>query len=162
MNFTRLKPVLTIVLATAALLSLSSCALSQQIPPAPKPDGLEILTIATADSGGTMFPVGKAIAAALETDQMKFNLSASTGSAMNVKSLIAGEVDLALVSGDTALAAREDETAPAEDLYAIAAVFFSQSNWLAPLDTGAVYVHDLRGRRLGVGQIGRASCRERV
>lgn len=151
MKFRHIRRVLTGLLIFTTSCSLVSCSFSQQGTSDNNSDSINILTIATADSGGTMFPVGRAIAHTLETDHLKFNLSASTGSSMNVKSLLAGEVDLALVSGDTALAARESGTAGAKDLYAIAAVFFSQSNWLAPVETEAVYVHDLIGKRLGVG-----------
>lgn len=114
-------------------------------------DELNVLTIATADSGGTMYPVGSAIAETLSSDTLKINVSASTGSVMNVNSLVNGEVDLALVSGDVArdacLSSEENESA----LRAIAAVYVSQSNWLALESSGAVYVHDLAGLRAGIG-----------
>ena len=46
-------------------------------------DSLKILTIGTADSGGTMYPVGKAISGVVEDadSTLKLNISASTGSA---------------------------------------------------------------------------------
>lgn len=110
---------------------------------------LTVLTIGTADTGGTMYPVGSAIAEALSSDTLKINLSASTGSQMNIQTLSEGEVDLALVSGDTAYAAFHQ--AEYADLRAVAAVFTSVSNWLAPVSIGAEYVHDLSSLRIGVG-----------
>ena len=112
---------------------------------------LTVLTIGTADSGGTMYPVGSAIASVLSNDTVKINVGASSGSAMNIQNLTAGEVDLALVSGDTAYAAYIDPDRSGESLRAIAAVFVSQSTWIAPVSTGAFYVHDLKGMRIGVG-----------
>lgn len=55
-------------------------------------DSLKILTIGTADSGGTMYPVGKAISGVVEDadSTLKLNISASTGSAGNVRSLEQG------------------------------------------------------------------------
>lgn len=118
-------------------------------PSAEPPQNLTVLTIGTADSGGTMYPVGAAIADVLSSDQLKINVSASTGSAMNVQSLITGEVDLALVSGDVAY--ESGRSPEGKSLRAVAAVYISQSNWLAPESSGAVYVHDLGGMRVGVG-----------
>ena len=68
---------------------------------------IKILTIGTADSGGTMYPVGKAISGVVEDadSTLKLNISASTGSAGNVRSLEQGSIDLGLVSGDVAFAA---------------------------------------------------------
>lgn len=68
-------------------------------------DGLIVLTIGTADTGGTMTPVGTAIAQVLSTDQLKFNISTSTGSFMNIQNLSSGEIDLGLVAGDSAYTA---------------------------------------------------------
>lgn len=119
---------------------------------------LTLLTIGTADSGGTMYQAGSAIAQAItqEDSSVKINISASTGSGMNVRSLKSGEVDLALVSGDVAHAAVNglDEFQPPVELQAIAAVYSSVSCWVAPASYGYTYVHDLTGVRVGVGPQG--------
>lgn len=138
---------LTAFLAAACLCLAAGCAPQH----APSDEGLTVLTIGTADSGGTMYPVGSAIAQALSSDGVKINVGASSGSAMNIQNLATGEVDLALVSGDTAYAAYHDPEGSGGNLRAVAAVFISQSNWIAPVSTGAVYVHDLMGMRIGVG-----------
>ena len=54
-----------------------------------------------------MYPVGKAISGVVEDSDstLKLNVSASTGSAGNVRSLEQGSIDLGLVSGDVAFAA---------------------------------------------------------
>lgn len=121
------------------------------------PDPVRVLTIGTADSGGTMSPVGSAIAQVIShsDSSISVNISTSTGSSENVRSLARGEIDLALVSGDIALAAVNAEgefsEEPSKDLRAIAAVYSSVSSWLAPSSLGISYVHDLKGKRIGVG-----------
>lgn len=118
---------------------------------------LKILTIGTADSGGTMYPVGKAIARIIEEadGNIKVNLSASKGSVSNANDLEKGNIDLGLVSGDIAFAAvggrDEFKDSPAKNLRAVGAVYPSLSNWMALTDSGISYVHELRGKRIGVG-----------
>ena len=72
---------------------------------------------------------------------------------MNVRGLVGGEIDLGLVSGDVAYAAyygQDDFSQPMESLRAVAALYVSTSNWIAPQSVGAEYVHDLVGKRIGV------------
>ena len=59
-------------------------------------DSLKILTIGTADSGGTMYPVGSALASVLSghDEQLKVNLSASNGSYTNVENIKNGQFDM--------------------------------------------------------------------
>ena len=57
-----------------------------------------LLTIGTADRGGTMAPAGSAIAAVLsDGEERKVSVSVSSGSTMNVQSLAAGDIDLAVL-----------------------------------------------------------------
>ena len=120
---------------------------------------LTLLTIGTADSGGTMYQAGSAIAQVItqEDSSIKINISASSGSNQNVRLLDSGEVDLALVSGDVAYAAlhgERDFQSPVEGLRAIAAVYSSVSSWTVLDGSEAVYVHDLAGSTVGVGPAG--------
>lgn len=118
---------------------------------------IQILTIGTADSGGTMYPAGSAIAKAISSQMqdIKVNISASNGSISNVEMLMEGQIDMGLVSGDVAYAAyygREEFTQkPEKGLRAVAAVYSSLSNWMAPDASGLTYVHDLKGKRISVG-----------
>lgn len=93
------------VLLALALTLLAGCG----APSGPSGSGsgaenLTLLTIGTADSGGTMYQAGSAIAQVItqEDSSIKINISASSGSNQNVRLLDSGEVDLALVSGDVA------------------------------------------------------------
>lgn len=123
-------------------------------------NGLRILTIGTADSGGTMYPVGYAIAQIISEydEQIKVNISASNGSYTNVQGIQNGQIDLGLVSGDVAFSAyngKEDfSEKPATGLRAIGAVYSSISNWITPDTSGIEYVHELKGKRVAVGPQG--------
>ena len=134
---------LALLLSLAVL--LPGCA-------APEPEPT-LLTIGTADRGGAMTPAGSAIAALLsDGEARKVSVSVSSGSAMNVHSLAAGDIDLGLVSGDVAYAAyagTEEFEGQPQPLRAVAAVYSSVSCWIAPADSPAAYVHDLGGLRLG-------------
>ncbi|WP_164997158.1 TAXI family TRAP transporter solute-binding subunit [Clostridium minihomine] len=130
--------------------NLSDAVSSQEQP-------IQVLTIGTADSGGTMYPVGRAIAQVINESvpEMKINIRASNGSLVNVQGLKNGQIDLGLVSADVAYCAYRgmDEFVgqPMENLRAVGAVYFSYSNWIAKDTLGAVYVHDLLGKRVAVG-----------
>lgn len=135
-------------------------AASQQLFKTDQRDGnqnIQVLTIGTADSGGTMYPVGRAIAQILNeaVPTLKINISASSGSLFNVKGLQAGQVDMALVSADVAYSAYSGTDAFNNEqmagLRAIGAVYLSYSNWLANDKSALVYVHDLLGKRVSVG-----------
>lgn len=121
---------------------------------------IRVLTIGTADTGGTMYPVGCAIAEAINSynNQMNINLGASSGSFDNVRGLSSGQFDLGLVTGDVAYAAytgTKDFEGHAEDgLRAIGALYTSSSNWMVPEKSGLVYVHDLAGKQIAVGPEG--------
>lgn len=122
-------------------------------------ENLTLLTIGTADSGGTMYQAGSAIAQVItqEDSSIKINISASSGSNQNVRLLDSGEVDLALVSGDVAYAAlhgERDFQTPVEGLRAIAAVYSSVSSWTVLDGAAEQFVHDLAGSTVGVGPAG--------
>lgn len=145
---------------TALSLVTAGCAGGSSRPGGTAADSsgsLKVLTIGTADSGGTMYPVGKAIAQAVSDldSNIKVNISASNGSSYNVRSLENGEIDMGLVSGDVAFAAvngkGEFSDSPADGLRTLAAVYPSLSNWMALSSSDLTWVHDLKGKRLGVG-----------
>ena len=122
-----------------------------------KEDGFTILTIGTADSGGTMYAASSEIAAAvtLRDDSIRFNIIASTGSFHNIEGLMNGDMDLALVSGDAAAEAAEGrghfEGEPIENLRAVCAVYPSLSNWLTLSVSRLKYVSDLKGGKAAIG-----------
>ena len=156
----KMTGILSVLLAAACLIA-GGCSHSPKTTAektsASSTDELKILTIGTADSGGTMYPVGKALAQVISDSDsnIKVNISASNGSYFNVRSLGKEEIDLGLVSGDVAFAAvngkGEFEGNPQENLRVIAAVYSSLSNWIAPSSLGISDVHDLKGKRIGIG-----------
>jgi len=126
--------------------------------PADDQGSIQVLTIGTADSGGTMYPVGRAIAEVLNQyiPTLKINTGASRGSLANVEALRNGQIDLGLVSGDVAYCAyrgtEEFAGEPMKGLRAIAAVYLSESNWLTTDSlSGVTFVHHLLGKRVAVG-----------
>lgn len=143
----------------ALCLALTACTGSTE----GKKTTIQGLTIGTADSGGTMYPVGKAIAQVISDDQSTdiiMNVNASTGSVMNVQSLAKGEVDLGLVTGDMAYNAVHGMgsfTQPVEGLRVIGAVYSSTANWMAPVSKNIFYVHDLKGKSVVLGPEGSTS-----
>ncbi len=161
----RLKNMAQLILLTFTL-ALSGCSRSHKsesrvnIHPSESETELHILTIGTADSGGTMYPAGSAIATILsEHDQeIKVNISASTGSYVNVHNIQNGQFDMGMVSGDVASSAYEgkDEFAgdPVTSLRAIGAIYTSVSTWMAPESEHISYVHDLAGHSIAVGPEG--------
>lgn len=157
-------PALGIAAAVPFLCACSVSAASGGTAAAPgtgKKDGadteLTVLTIGTADSGGSMYPAGQAIARLIEAEsgQIHVNLSASTGSYTNISQLADGQIDLGLVSGDAAYSACNgtlDFTGnPQTGLTAVCAVYSSVSNWMALDASSLSYVHDLKGKSLSVG-----------
>lgn len=120
-------------------------------------DDFLLLTIGTADSGGTMYPVGITIAEILSASDsnVRVNISASSGSSANVLDLQNGQIDLGLVSGDVAMGAyigeNEFQDNPATNLRAIAAVYSSRSNWIVSASSPIQYVHELKGNRICLG-----------
>ena len=145
------------ILAVLVVLILSGCGGASSDDESQKQQDLTVLTIGTADSGGTMLPAGKAVAKVVASKDSSFliNIGASTGSTMNALGLANGEIDMGLVSADVAYAAyTAGDVAfpePVESLRVIAALYTSSSNWIAPESLGAEYVHDLAGRTIGVG-----------
>lgn len=156
--------VLGVVSAVPLLCACSVCSASGRAASAPGTGkkgnaeaGLTVLTIGTADSGGSMYPAGQAIARLIEAEsgQIHVNLSASTGSYTNISQLGDGQIDLGLVSGDAAYSACHGTLDfagnPQTDLTAVCAVYSSVSNWMALDSSPLTYVHDLKGKRLSVG-----------
>ncbi len=109
------------------------------------------LTVGTADAGGSMYANGSELAAAITARDagLRFNLKASTGSPGNLKALLSGEVDLALITADIASKAREE--AGGEELRVIAAIYPSVSHWMALRESGIVTVSELKGSALAIG-----------
>lgn len=146
------KCVRKILAAVCAVCLLTACG--DQTGEQPE---IQVLTIGTADSGGTMYPVGRAVAEALNEHvaTLKVNTGASSGSTANVEGLRTGQIDMALVSGDVAWCAwrgtDEFDGRAMSGLRAIGALYVSLSNWMAAETLNMEYVHDLTDRRVAVG-----------
>lgn len=145
-----MKRAFAILLSTAMLLSiLTGCGSDSKT---------SILTIGTADSTGTMYPVGAGVASVINDNVagFKVNVETSKGSPANCTNIQQGNVDLATIAGDTALQAVNglgnfsgDNACP--DLRALCAVYASLSNWIALENSGFTMVHDLNGTVVAIG-----------
>lgn len=117
----------------------------------------QIMTIGTADSTGTMYPVGAGVASVINDNVpgFKVNVETSKGSPANCVNIQQGNVDLATIAGDTALQAVEGmgnfEGQACPDVRALCGVYASLSNWIALKDSGMTMVHDLAGKNVAVG-----------
>lgn len=158
---------LTMILVATACGGSSSTAPAPSAPagsstpaassPAPAPGKTTILTIGTADTGGTMYPVGATIAKVINDNVpgVKVNTETSAGSPANTVNLQAGEIDLGMIAGDvayqsyTGTAKFEGKGCP--DIRALAATYPSLSNWIVLESSKLQYVEDLGGKKLAIG-----------
>lgn len=155
------KKLIALALSAAMMASLAACG-SSSAPAASggaaAPSGkTQILTIGTADSTGTMYPVGAGVASVINDNipGFKVNVETSKGSPANCVNIQQGVVDLATIAGDTAtqavngMGSFEGQACP--DLRAICAVYTSLSNWIALKDSGLTMVNELGGKNVAVG-----------
>lgn len=128
------------------LCSFSACGLRKQ-----NESQATWLTVGTADAGGSMYANGSELAAAITArdEGLRFNLKASTGSPGNLRALLSGEVDLALITAD--IAAKAKEESGGEELRVIAAIYPSVSHWMALRESGITTVSELKGREIAIG-----------
>lgn len=128
------------------LCSFSACGLRKQ-----NESQATWLTVGTADAGGSMYANGAELAAAITArdEGLRFNLKASTGSPGNLRALLSGEVDLALITAD--IAAKAKEESGGEELRVIAAIYPSVSHWMALRESGITTVSELKGRAIAIG-----------
>ena len=170
----RFTKCIALVLVLTFLLALSACGGSTaqsgtsatQAPTAepakeeaPSAAELKDLTILTGPSGGTMEIVG---AAAIEIfkkymPSTQFSSVPSTGSAVNIKMLEAGEGDMAIVTADTfaaALAGQEPFEKPVEGLAALCALYPNTIQlWSLP-ESNIHDFSDLESKTFTCGQYG--------
>ncbi|MFV0497849.1 MAG: TAXI family TRAP transporter solute-binding subunit [Candidatus Fimivivens sp.] len=146
------------VIALALTMIIVGAACSNATPADAQTSGkTTILTIGTADTGGTMYPVGCTIAKVINdnVEGVKVNAETSAGSPANTVNLQAGEIDLAMIAGDVAYQAYTGtgkfEGKACADIRAIAACYPSLSNWIALDSSNLKYVEDLEGKKLAIG-----------
>ncbi len=157
-----MKKILVLLLCTALLMTMVSwegeSGGGSPISSAAADTGkTRIMTIGTADSTGTMYPVGAAVASVINDNiaGVKVNVETSKGSPANCVNIQSGEVQLATIAGDTArqavLGEGKFEGNACKDLRAICAVYTSLSNWIALESSGLTMVNQLTGKNVAVG-----------
>lgn len=154
------KMLATLLATTMALTMLAGCGGggSSASGSSPATTGkTQILTIGTADSTGTMYPVGAGVASVINENVpgFKVNVETSKGSPANCVNIQAGNVDLATITADVAYQAVNGtgsfEGNTCSDLRALCAVYASMSNWIALRESGLNMVNELDGKVVAVG-----------
>ena len=155
------KKLIALALSAAMMASLAGCGSggSSSAPSggAATTGKTQILTIGTADSTGTMYPVGAGVASVINDNipGFKVNVETSKGSPANCVNVQQGNVDLATITADVAYQAVNGEGSfegqACSDLRAICAVYASMSNWIALKSSGMTLVSELDGKNVAVG-----------
>lgn len=119
-----------------------------------------ILTIGTGDVGGSLYPIGSAIAKVINDNikGVKANVETTGGSVDNSRMVGEGEIDLGLSAGDTAYLAQKGEGMFAgrgqEKIRSLFAYNQSTSIWLTPVSSGIENIAQLKGKRIITGMPG--------
>ena len=148
------------IVAGLALLVLTSCA-SGRIEETVDIDGTVVparLKIATANVGGTYYPMGNAISQVLTSELPGVSATAETsgGSGQNIRMLDANQIHLALANAAITFPARQgaegfEKQFPMEVVISLHA---SINLFLALEGTGIAEIADLKGKRVSVGPAG--------
>lgn len=154
------KMLATLLATTMALTMLAGCGGGGSSASGSNPASngkTQILTIGTADSTGTMYPVGAGVASVINENVpgFKVNVETSKGSPANCVNIQAGNVDLATITADVAYQAVNGtgsfEGNTCADLRALCAVYASMSNWIVLRESGLTMVNQLSGKNVAVG-----------
>jgi uncharacterized protein len=142
----RPAPVATLLIVLIAGTS-GSCA----------PERRTFLTIATGGTGGVYYPLGGALAQVYTTHLpgLVASAQATVASIFNVQAVEQGRADLAFTMADAASLAYRQGTAtrphPHTALRTLAVLYPNTVHVVVRADGPVRSVHDLRGRRVGVG-----------
>ncbi len=107
-------------------------------------------TIATASEGGNYHPVGEAIFKILK--QNKEGVKVTNGSVDNIKRLIAGTNDFAIIQNDVLLKAKTDGIEGAQELKILLALFPEYIQILVREDSEINSVFNLQNKKVYIGK----------
>ena len=121
-------------------------------------NGVTNLSIATGGTTGVYFPIGSAIAQAINThDDYRINTQSTGGSIANMRMVDNDEVELFLSASNTAyagLTGDEPFDKPIDHIRAIAALYPETFQFVVRKDSGMETLYDLKGKRIAVGAPG--------
>lgn len=117
------------------------------------------LVFGTGGTSGLYYPIGGALKTVFEESEMVEGVTVeSTGaSVMNINNVASGLNQVAIVMSDVAFDARNGEgqfEGNAVDVRAIAGLYPNVVQVVATASSGITSVADMRGKRVGVGQVG--------
>ncbi|WP_312832989.1 TAXI family TRAP transporter solute-binding subunit [Sedimentibacter saalensis] len=161
-----MKKILAITIMICLLFSVVGCSNGSDNSSSEstnKSSGTQIFTMGTGDVGGTLYPVGSAIAKAINDTlpEYKVNVETTSGSPDNARMTGSGELDLGLVTGDVASMAMNGKGAfegkAVPKIRALFATFPSVSMWMSLDESEVENVEDLKGEKVSVGMAGSAA-----
>ncbi len=141
---------------SGVVVSLAACLSTCAGPPKEAPTTVVRLTIGAR--GGSLFPLGEALARAYEASLPGLRIEAHerTRSVSNVEAILRGDADLGFAYADVAYTAfvghMEGLTQPTARLRGIAVLQLAPVHLVVRGNSGIDSVNDLRGRRVGLGQ----------
>ena len=152
-----MRKYLVVFLALGAALLLAGCAQQEKEAPAEK----EIqLTILTGGAAGTYYPIGGAMATAINdyAEGVKATAVTSGASVTNARKIGEREAELALLQNDVAYYAYEGlemfKDNPVKNIRGIATLYPEVIQIVTLKESGIKSVYDLKGKRVAVGAPG--------
>ncbi|WP_216830325.1 TAXI family TRAP transporter solute-binding subunit [Alkalihalobacterium elongatum] len=116
------------------------------------------MSIATGGTTGVYFPIGAAIAQAINThDQFQVNTQSTGGSIANMRMIDNGEVELFLSASNTAYAGLTGDDpfdAPIDHIRSITSLYPETFQFVVRKNSGMETIYDLKGKRIAVGAPG--------
>lgn len=123
-----------------------------------KESGVNSLSIATGGTTGVYYPVGSAIAQAINTDKnYKVSVQSTGGSIANIRMADSGEVQLFLSASNTSFSAFKGEDPfekEMDKIKSIASLYPETFQFVVRADSGMETVSDLKGKKVAVGAPG--------
>ncbi len=123
----------------------------------------QFVTIGTGGITGVYYPTGGAIAKMVNKKKKEYGLRATVestgGSVFNVNAVMNGDLEFGVVQSDRQYQAMEGlaewkDKGPQKDLRAVFSIHPESVTLAAAVDTGAVDIRDLKGKRVNLGNPG--------
>src|SRR3989475_13101399 len=123
-----------------------------------------VVVLGTATPGGGFQVYGAAYSAALNEADATLTVEqrGTKGSTENVPLLAEGKIDIGLATGEVTYEALAGIGRPPVNLKIINAMYPNSGMFMVRGDSPYRTIEDLKGKPIAWGEIGRASCRERV
>ena len=117
------------------------------------------ITIATGNTSGTYYPIGKAIAEIVNqnVEGVKADVQSTSGSLANISLMQEGTAQIAIVQNDMlyyAVTGTNNFDKKVEHIMGIASLYPETCQFVTTAESGINSIEDLRGKRVAVGSVG--------